>query len=81
MDGVQISHQISDSVTWHFGRAIRLQFLRGKNSATFNACKIDNFFMRKYSIYANGFIKFRVPNLDETRRILFAKMASSRLPF
>ena len=32
-------------------------------------------------MYANGFIEFRVSNLDETRRILLAKMASSRLPF
>ena len=37
--------------------------------------------MRKYSIYANGFVYFRESSLDETRRILLAKIATSRLPF
>ena len=37
--------------------------------------------MRKYSIYANGFVYFREFSLDEMRRILPAKIATPRLPF
>ena len=37
--------------------------------------------MRKYSIYANGFVYFRESSLDEMRRILLAKIATPRLPF
>ena len=37
--------------------------------------------MRKYSIYANGFVYFRESSLDETRRILLAEIATPRLPF
>ena len=37
--------------------------------------------MRKYSIYANGFVYFRESSLDEMRRILLAKITTPRLPF
>ena len=37
--------------------------------------------MRKYSLYANGFVYFRESSLDEMRRILLAKIATPRLPF
>ena len=37
--------------------------------------------MRRYSIHANSFIYLCVSSLDETRRILLAKIATSRLPF
>ena len=37
--------------------------------------------MRKYSIYANGFVYFRESGLDEMHRILLAKIATSRLQF
>ena len=33
--------------------------------------------MRKYSIYANGFVYFRESSLDEMRRILLAKIATT----
>ena len=37
--------------------------------------------MRKYGIYANGFVYFRESSLDEMRRILLAKIATPCLPF
>ena len=37
--------------------------------------------MRKYSLYANGFVYFRESSLDEMRRILLAKIVTPRLPF
>ena len=37
--------------------------------------------MRKYSLYANGFVYFRESSLDEMRPILLAKIATPRLPF
>ena len=37
--------------------------------------------MRKYSLYANGFVYFRESSLNEMHRILLAKIATPRLPF
>ena len=68
------------------GKSCKQMRRKGFTGRKFELKKSTDFFliflsMRKYSIYANGFVYFRESSLDETRRILLAEIATPRLPF